>query len=247
MHSRVLGCGVVLAIAALVGCGSSGGTGGNTGKGGSTGAAGSTGSGGRAGGTGSGGSTGSGNTSGTFTTSVPSGTKLTGLTSGQVTQLCTDIANFARAEEPTVCNAEAPFNGLFAADFDLLVNPNATDAELRADCTSASADGGTCSSNGTCNIASIPSSCQATVADYTTCLNQAITAELQYFAAFPSCSSITAASLNALFAADGGASASPMESATCAMFDSTCSVVDDSGTAAMTNMSPFPLASHRRR
>jgi hypothetical protein len=249
MHMKGLGLGGLFAVVALVGCGSSGagGTGGSTGTGGSgtTGHAGSTGTAGNgsAGHTGSGGTTGAG---GAFTTSVPSGTKLTGLTSAQQTQLCNDIDNYGRAESPTICKATASITGLAAAYIDLLGNSAATTAELQAACTAASQDAGTCGPTGTCNIGSIPSSCQATVGDYTTCINQELTADLQYFDSLPSCGSITAASLSAFFATDGGASsAGPMESATCMMFDSTCST-DDGGTAAMTNMSPLRLPRMKR-
>jgi hypothetical protein len=254
MHMRALGLGGLFAVVALVGCGSSGGSatggGGATGKAGSTGMAGS----GSAGHTGSGGTTGAG---GAFTTSVSSGTKLTGLTSAQATQLCSDLGSyFDHTYIPAICNGAAfsSLNGLEAAKVDLAENPNATDAQLRADCTAADADAGASASTclgffldggtQTCNVSSIPSTCQATVGDFTKCTNDRTAATAQYYAAFPSCATITAASVNAFFAADGGISDGVPESTTCAMFDSTCDV--DGGTAAMTNMSPLPMPRRKR-
>jgi hypothetical protein len=261
MHIKGLGLGGLVAIVALVGCGSSGGTGGtagSTGHGGTTGGAGITGSGGTGTGTGGrAGTTGSGGSGGAFTTSLPSGTKITGLTSAQATQLCADLANY---DDHTLilslCNAAASSSvaGLTAAYFDLRGNPAATDAQLRADCTAANADSGSSSSDcisaladggtQTCNISSTPSTCQATVGDFTKCINDQTAAALQYYASFPSCSSITAASLKAFFAADGGVDEGPPEPTSCSMFDSTCDV--DGGTAAMTNMSPLQMPHLKR-
>jgi hypothetical protein len=259
MHMKGLGLGGLFAVVALVGCGSSGGTGGSTGTGGSgaTGHAGSTGTAGNgsAGHTGSGGTTGAG---GAFTTSVPSGTKLTGLSSAQQTQLCNDINNYAdHTFLPELCNAAAAasVNGLAAAYADLIENPGVTDAKLRVDCSAADADAGANASKCTDSLqdagtqicddfSSTPATCQATVGDYTKCLNDTTTSSLQYYASFPSCSTITAASVNAFFAADGGLNAGPPEPASCAMFDSTCSV--DGGTSAMTNMSPLRLPRMKR-
>jgi hypothetical protein len=259
MHMKGLGLGGLFAVVALVGCGSSsltGADGGGTGGSASTGKAGSTGTAGdnNAGHSGGGGTTGAG---GAFTTSVPSGTKLTGLTSSQQTQLCNDIENFIdHSFGPALCNAAAAssVNGLEAAYFDLLENTTATDAQLRADCTAADADAGagarTCASEfldggvQTCNVSSIPSTCQATVGDYTKCLNDTSTSSVQYYAGFPSCSTLTAASVSAFFAADGGITEGAPEPASCTMFDSTCDV--DGGTAAMTNMSPLPMPRMKR-
>jgi hypothetical protein len=258
MHMKGLGLGGLFAVVALVGCGSSGGaggTGGSTGTGGS-GHAGSTGTAGdnNAGHSGGGGTTGAG---GAFTTSVPGGTKLTALTSAQQTQLCNDVENFVdHTFLPELCNAAAAasVNGLEAAYVDLIENPSTTDAQLRADCSAADADAGAnagrCTDSlqdagtQTCDISSTPATCQATVADYTKCLNDTTTSSLQYYASLPNCSTVTAASVNAFFAADGGLSAGPPEPASCAMFDPTCDV--DGGTAAMTNMSPLPKLTRKK-
>ena len=80
---------------------------------------------------------------GAFTTSVPSGTKLTALTGGQATQFCSDLQKFFdNTFIPTICNSSANVAGAEAAYVDLIGNPSATDSELRAACTAASADAG---------------------------------------------------------------------------------------------------------
>ena len=221
MYIRVLGCGVVLTIAALVGCGSSsgsGGTGGSTGQGGSTG-------------------TGTGGSGGAFTTSVSSGTKLTGLTSAQATQLCSDFQNYERSYErsfdATVCRESVAITNLEAAWFYLVENPSATSAQLQAACAQSAADAGACDLTlnsdggfGSCNVTSAPSTCQATVGDYTKCINDIAAALVAYTSTIPSCSSLTAASVSALFP-DGGAFFGVTEPASCSQFDTTCSTTTD--------------------
>jgi hypothetical protein len=228
MQRRGPGLAGVMAIVALAACGSSsgaGGSGGSTGKGGAS-------------GSGSGGSSGSG---GAFTTSVPSGTKLTDLTTAQGAQLCSDIQRYVDSNVfPALCRASSSLAGPEAAYLDLLQNPAATDSELRAVCASEVVDAGSCSDFGTdggtetCNLSQVPSSCQATVGDYTTCVNDSTAADLQLYASVPSCSTLTAASLTAYFAADGGSSATPPEPNSCSKFDGTCNV--DGGTTILSNM-----------
>jgi hypothetical protein len=236
--TRGLWCGLV--IAALAGCGGgngSGGTGGGTGAGGTTGTGGAgTGSGGSSA---KGGSTGTGG-AGTFTTSVSSGTKVTALSSSQQTQFCNDLLTFVDDTfVPELCSSVADATGLDAAYFDLLENPAATDAELQAACAQALADAGTSSAcaNGvdagaqTCNVGAIPSTCNATVGDYTKCLNDTVSATIGFYASLPACNTLTAAQLNALYSADGGVSTGPSEPTSCSMFDATCgtSVTTGSG------------------
>jgi hypothetical protein len=248
MQIKGLGFWGVMSIVALVGCGSSGGAGGT---GGSTGTGGGT-SAGTGGGTGSGkgGTTGGG---GAFTTSLPAGTKVTSLTTAQATQLCNDLESYVNNNLfPSICKEASALSGPEAAYFDLLENPSATDADLRAACVSAAAmdagnpctdiqlDGGT----ETCDISQIPATCQATVGDYTTCINDMATADNQLYASVPSCSTLTAASVTAYFAADGGASAEPPEPASCSKFDSTCDV--DGGTPLMSNMKTRMMPKRRR-
>ena len=176
-----------------------------------------------------------------FTTSVPSGTKLTALTSAQGVQFCSDLQNYVDSNVfPALCRASASLAGPEAAYLDLLQNPSASTPELQAVCAGEVVDAGSCSDlsadggTGTCSISQVPSSCQATVGDYTTCVNDSTAADLQLYASIPSCSTLTAASLMAYFAADGGSSANPAEPASCSRFDSTCNV--DGGTTILSNM-----------
>lgn len=181
-----LGMGVLvgaLAIGSLVGCGSSGGSSATGGSGGA--------------GSGTGGTTGGGNTSGGgFTTSVPSGTKLTTLTSAQATQICKDYDTYVEAHATTYCKALAVELSASAA--------GGSDADLQAACTAAyteclTADGGLGFSCDPTDLMSSSASCTATVGDGVACINAQFTAQNQV----PSCSSLTAATLAAA-TADGG-------------------------------------------
>jgi hypothetical protein len=183
----------VVVVAMLVGCGSSG-SGGTGGSGGSGGVSG-----------GKGGAGGAGNTSGggPITTSVPSGTLLTGLSGAQQTQLCNDLRPFTDTLAMAGCKVTALVFGSLGAT---------TDAELQAACATLYAsclasDGGTT----TCDPSATPSTCTATVGDLITCAN----AESAAAAQIPSCSSATLASVAAL-ASDGGTSTGP---AVCAQFN----------------------------
>ena len=244
MKIKGLGFGAVIAIVGLVGCGSSsgtGGTGGSNGGGTGTGKGGTTGSGGKGGTTGS----------GSFTTSVPSGTKVTGLTSSQAAQLCSDVETYVNdIFFPAVCNASSSLTGLEAAYIDLLQNPSASNSELQAACASAAGDAGSCSDflvdggTATCNISSVPATCQATVGDYTKCINDQSAADLQFYASVPGCGTLTAASVKAYFAADGGSSVDPPQPVSCTKFDSTCNV--DGGTTSPASMSLRMMPPRRR-
>jgi hypothetical protein len=243
MQIKGLGLGGLMAIAALVGCGGSSGTGGT---GGSTGGGG-TGSGkGGSPGSGTGGTTGGG---GAFTTSVPAGTKVTGLTTAQAAQLCNDIESyFDSTFLPSLCHASSSLPGLEDAYLDLLGNPTASNSELQTVCASDAQDGG-CSDfvdggAGSCDIANVPSTCEATVGDYTKCVNDTTTSDVQFYASLPTCSTVTAANLKAFFEADGGSSFGAPEPTSCSKFDSTCDV--DGGSAAISNMSRTIMAKRRR-
>lgn len=244
MQIKGLGLAGMMAMLALVGCGSGDGLGGTGGTGGSTGKGGGAGA--KGGSTGEGGSTGSGG----FSTSVPSGTKLTGLTTAQATQLCSDIGSyFDSTFLPMLCHASAPLSGLEAAYLDLLENSSASNSELQAACAAAAADAGSCSDledGGTqsCDVSSEPATCQATVGDFTKCLNDTTTADVQYYASLPSCSTLTAASVTAVFEADGGSSLNPPEPTSCSIFDSTCDVGGDN--TVMSNMSLRMMPKRRR-
>lgn len=204
-----LGFGGVLAIVALIGCGSGGGATGGSGGTGTT--------------SGSGGSTGSGATSGgAFTTSVPSGTKLTSITSAQAMQFCNDYDAFANAHTATFCKT-------LAISFASALVGSATDSDIQAACTATyndclSPDGGGMASCDPTGLLSTPATCTATVGDATTCLNAEFTVENQ----LPSCSTVTGAMLAAA-AADGGVLSA--EPAVCTPIDA-CDTSDASVGAA---------------
>ena len=233
MQIKGLWLGGVMAIVALVGCGSSGGT---SGTGGSTGGGGT--------GSGKGGTTGGG---GAFTTSLPAGTKVTALTTAQAAQLCNDIQSYYDNSFQSACQASSGLPGLEDAYLDLLLNPTASNSELQTVCASDAQDGGcTLVDGGTysCDPSVLPSTCEATVGDYTTCLNDRSAASQQFDASLPSCSTLTAASLKAIFEADGGSSLEPPEPTSCSTLYSTCDV--DGGAPVTPSMSLRMVPKRRR-
>ncbi|MFL5304004.1 MAG: hypothetical protein ACJ8F1_02275 [Polyangia bacterium] len=214
-------------VSAAVGCG---GGSSKTATGGNGGQAPTTGQGGSAGGhtgTGTGGhvATGTGGTTagGPFTTSVPAGTKLTALTPAQETQLCNDIAAYEQGTVVTaLCKEEAFTAALFLYAFS---SPTPSDADLQAACTAAytsclNPDGGaTTKSDCTSNE---PATCQATVGDVKTCLQDSTSAYQAASASIPSCGTLTGASVAAAAATGADAGAGPTSPASCTKFDSTC-------------------------
>ncbi len=203
-----LGFGGALAIIALVGCGGSGGSGATGGSGGAS-------------SVGTGGSSGGGNSSGgAFTTSVPSGTKVTSLTSAQGMQLCKDYDTFAAAHLSTICKQQAIFDALDAL--------GGSDAQIQAACTASyndclSPDGGENQCDPT-DISSNSVACTATVGDITTCFNSEYTLDSE----LPSCSTLTAATLLAT-EADGGVL--NMEPAGCAALEN-CGASSDAASSS---------------
>jgi hypothetical protein len=219
MHTKAFGPGGFVAIAGIAGIMGIAGMTGITGLVGCGGSSGSSANGGSGGSTGKGGSSGTG----TFSTSVPAGAKLSNLTSGQATQLCNDVNNFAqKTVSPDECKAQA----LLAVE----LAGGGTEAQLQATCAASydsclTADGGA-SYGGTCDPTTVTSgaSCTATVGDLTACAN----AQVGLLSALPSCSDLTSASLAsslALLAADGGASS---QLASCSPLDA-CTGISMSG------------------
>lgn len=213
-------------ISSAIGCGSSGSS--TTATGGNGGQAPTTGQGGAGNSaTGGHGATGTGGTSGggTFTTSVPSGTKLTALTAAQGMQLCNDLNTYFQGTLTPVLCKEA---GVEAAVFLQAFNSSATDAQLQMACQQSyndclNPDGGATTSTGDCDPSNEPATCQATVGDLKTCVNDQTTAYQQLSASLPSCSSLTAAKVASLLSsgADGG-TATGNDPPSCTKFDSTC-------------------------
>lgn len=226
--TRVWGTALAAVImSSALGCGSS--SGGTTATGGSGGHGPSSGQGG-AGNSATGGhsATGTGGTSGggTFTTSVPSGTKLTALTPAQGMQLCNDLNTYFQGTLSSVLCKEA---GVEAAVFLQAFNSASTDAQLQMACQQSyddclHPDGGATTSTDNCNPSSEPATCQATVGDLKTCVDDQATAYQQLSASLPSCSSLTAAKVASFLSsgADAGTTAGN-DPPSCTKFDSTCS------------------------
>jgi hypothetical protein len=154
-----------------------------------------------------------------FSTSVSGSTPVASLTPAQQAQICSDAQGFAKSISADVCKAE----GILAAAELSLTNSSASNADLQAACTAASADctnGVADAGTGQCDFSSFQSaSCTATVAQLSACLNDTGAAEDQAVAKLPSCSSLTTQNLNATLDQDAGASSSP---ASCVAFDNAC-------------------------
>jgi hypothetical protein len=144
-------------------------------------------------------------------------------------QLCNDVNTY---EQGTLGGVLCKELGIEAAVFLQAFQSDATDAELQMACQDANnsclhPDGGATTGGG-CTASTFtnePSTCQATVGDVQTCLNDQTVAYQQASAAIPSCGALTAASVASLTssAADGGAT-TIAEPASCAKFNSTCSM-----------------------
>lgn len=213
MQITAPGLGAIIAVAGLVGCGGGAGSGGAAGT---AGRAEMAGNGGGQGIAGSPGTAGSG-AGGAFTTGLGSGTKLSGLSGGQATQLCSDFN--AYLQKTLVPTYSCKLAGVFGA----ISATGGSDADLQAACAVAynacmALDGGVPTSGcTTSNLLSNSATCVATVGDLTTCLDD----QGNEYAQLPRCSVLTAASLAGL-TVDGGALSGP---ASCAIFESggTCS------------------------
>ena len=201
---------VMLASAAGPGCSSSGGTGGTGGSsstGGSTGKGGGTntgGAGGAAGGTGTGGSAGKGGGAGASgagaVTTLNGSTALNALSATQATQLCNDTyAYFGTAiPQATTCKWRALTYGASSSAPD-----NTT---LETKCTqqqTACLQGGDpWATNDGCN--DVPSTCTATVAEYSACISDEVAAFIQVVDGFPMCSSLMMSNTSAIMDAEAG-------------------------------------------
>ena len=161
---------------ATAGCSSSGSTGGT---GGSTGGAGT-------GGTSSGGGSGGGGSSGASVTTISGTTALNALTPTQVTQLCDDTYAYFGSAIPkaTTCRWRGLAYGASSSA--------PTDAQLQTSCTnketSCNASADPWADNLGCN--DIPSTCTATVAQYSACISDEVSAFIQLVGGFPMCSAL---------------------------------------------------------
>lgn len=146
----------------------------------------------------------------TFATSVDGGVALNSLSGAQAMQLCADVnaANAANLQQ-LYCSA---VNQAFAVDGArtyLEGNLGASSATLQAKCTSylMGESGNPCFPAATCDAAAIATSstyCMATVADVVACINDNTTITVDLLTTAPSCTMVSAATLNRFFV-DGGA------------------------------------------
>ncbi len=158
---------------------------------------------------GCGGSVGSGGAGQGFTTSVSGSTPLNRLTSGQATQLCTDVTRENTTTlEPMLCTSWSHSGALITTGAYFGQPPTATDADLQTKCgfiltvlyPSGCVPAVTCDAAG---LASNPPSCTATVADVADCLDGNYALEKELLAATPACDVLTASSLIAYLAPGG--------------------------------------------
>ena len=177
----------ILAMAALIGCGSSGGS------------------------------------VGSFSTTVPPSTQLGQLSSAQLTSLCSDLNRYytGLASNASLKQGSCKLAAVLTAS--LTVGSSTTDAQLQAACNQAYnqclSGSSTTGQTLTCTETP-PASCTATVAQYTACLNDNVSATTAAFASLPACNSLTVASLSADGGSGGGGDELP---ASCKTFSAACS------------------------
>ena len=146
---------------------------------------------------------------GTFATSVDGGA-LNTLAPSQATQLCTDINNAAGdgGLEATFCNDLNLAFAVDAVETYLRNNPGASTGMLQARCDSylTGAQSG-CNPVAQCDVSLFvnqPAACVATVSDVVACINEYAKLAAELANSGPSCTSISASTLNRYYA-DGGA------------------------------------------
>jgi hypothetical protein len=178
------------------------------------------------------GSSSSGGGGGGFSTSVPSGTKLSSLTTAQAAQLCTDLTKY-ESTQSTAQTADFCKGAGIDAAFQAQTGSTATltDAQLQNDCTigyteCTSADGGV-SGGVSCDsttFAGAPTTCTSSVSDVQKCITDMNTADATYYGALPSCSALTAATLNSAEATLNGdaGSSGPPDPASCIPIETNC-------------------------
>lgn len=166
-----------------------------------------------------------------FTTSVPADKPLGGLSGDELGTLCADGERFAA--QPSVradsCRVAAYFTVAFSAAF----TPDATDADLRTQCTQSydacitpSPDGGAGGGDtGSAMCTPAPANCTATVGEYTACINDSTAQTHDFASSVPDCGSVSRAGLTS---AGGGTSPTLTgEPASCVTVDMKCSGLSD--------------------
>jgi hypothetical protein len=197
----------LLASMAATACSSSGGTGGTAGtsSGGGSGGTGGTSTG---GGTGGGGGT----ASGASVTTLSGSTAVNALTAAQVTQLCDDTYAYFGSAIPkaTTCKWRGlSYAASSSAPSQTVLQQNCTNKETACQPTDPWAN------NLGCN--DIPSTCTATVAQYSACISDEVAAFIQAVNGLPICTALTSAGTAAVVDAQ---TASPP--AGCASLMDTC-------------------------
>jgi hypothetical protein len=180
---------MVLASVATNGCSNGGGSGGTAGTTGSAG----TGGGANAGTAGTTGNAGTGGGGGPVTT-LSSGTAVNALSPAEVTQLCNDTyAYFGNAiAKATTCKWRGlAYAASSSAPSDAQVQSNCTSKETSCNQTDPWAD------NPGCN--DIPSTCAATVGEYSACISDEAAAFTQTVNGLKTCATLTRADTAALF------------------------------------------------
>jgi hypothetical protein len=179
---------MLLASVATTSCSSGGGSGGSGGASGTSGGAGTTGTAGTTGGGGTGGG------APASVTTLPGGTAVNALTPAEVTQLCNDTyAYFGSAiAKATICKWRGlAYAASSSAPSDAQVQTNCTSKETSCNGTDPWAD------NPGCN--DIPATCTATVAEYSACISEEVTAFIQTVTGFKTCATLTRADTPSLF------------------------------------------------
>src|SRR3954463_2047797 len=208
MQNRLVGLvsAALLTSMAAAACSSGGGKGGASGaSGGGTGGTAGASSGGGSGGTG-------GSGTGISVTSLSGGTAVTALTPAQVTQLCDDTYAYFGSAIPKATSCK--WRGLsYAAS-----SSAPTQAQLQQGCTNketACQPTDPWADNLGCN--DIPTTCTATVAQYTACISAEVAAFIQAVNGLPTCATLTSAGPPAVIEAE---TANPP--ASCASLADTC-------------------------
>jgi hypothetical protein len=205
LASALAGCGSNTSSAGAGGSASGGGAagrGGSTSSGGAVGKGGSTGSGGAVGtggSTSSGGAVGAGgsSSSGTSVTTFGDSNALNALSPADATQLCKDVYAYFGKNIPmaTACK----FKGLSSATSSSAPSDSQFQQVCKdheATCTQAGSGVGSADDPG---CSPIPSTCTATVAQYSACISDEVVAFNQGMSGLPSCATAGSASISAVW------------------------------------------------
>ncbi len=173
-------------------------SGGSSSSGGAVGSGGSSGSGGQAGGTSaSGGQAGGGASGGGSVTTLGDSKALNALSAADATQLCKDVYAYFGKTIPmaTACKYKGlSYATSSSASTDTQFQQLCTDHQ--SSCTQAQSGVGSADNPG-CNP--IPSTCTATVAQYSACISDEVTAFNKAVDGLPSCTASTSATISAVW------------------------------------------------